>query len=269
MQMAIDVAGFDANGADELRRAMGLQALRGADGPAARAALPGHGRQRHHRCARRRPLRQALRVRQLRLPGEPRDELRVPRLRQRLVQALPPGPPSAPRWSTRSRWASTPPRLSSTTRAGTGCRCAGRTSTPATPPPPWSRPLWRVGRATVRGATAGLGRRRPGGAAGPVRGAHDRRRPGERIQAERERGGPYRDMRDLARRLASVGTPISAAQMEALATADAFVSAPRAVGTQPAGGAVGGRAAARSAPTGCRGPPRGTRAPLPGMDEVE
>ena len=51
----------------------------------------GHGGQRHHRRAGRRPVPQALRVRQLRLPGEPRDELRLPGLRQRLVQALPPG----------------------------------------------------------------------------------------------------------------------------------------------------------------------------------
>ena len=39
----------------------------------------------------------------------------------------------------------------------------------------------------------------------------------ERIEAERAAGGPYRDMADLARRVG-----LSAAQLEALATADAF-----------------------------------------------
>ena len=47
--------------------------------------------QRDHRRAGRRRLRQAAGLRQLRLPGEPRDQLRLPGLRQRLAQALPPG----------------------------------------------------------------------------------------------------------------------------------------------------------------------------------
>jgi error-prone DNA polymerase len=44
----------------------------------------------------------------------------------------------------------------------------------------------------------------------------------EAIEAERERGGPYRDLPELARRLALAGTPLSTAALEALATADAF-----------------------------------------------
>jgi error-prone DNA polymerase len=44
----------------------------------------------------------------------------------------------------------------------------------------------------------------------------------EAIEAERRRGGGYRDMPDLARRMALAGTPLTTAHLEALATADAF-----------------------------------------------
>jgi len=72
----------------------------------------------------------------------------------------------------------------------------------------------------------GDGRPGEGGADGPGAPAvrlglsgvrHVRTETAERIVAERERGGPYRDMADLVRR-----TGISTAQVEALATAGAF-----------------------------------------------
>ena len=63
-----------------------------------------------------------------------------------------------------------------------------------------------------------LGARRAGGAAGPVRAcAPSATTLAERIEAERGAGGPYRDMADLARRAG-----LTAAHLEALATADAF-----------------------------------------------
>ncbi len=69
----------------------------------------------------------------------------------------------------------------------------------------------------------------------------------ERIERERNAGGPYRDLRDLARRVAGTGKPLTAANLEALATADAFASFPVVRSTcdpsraEPAGGALGGR----------------------------
>ncbi len=69
----------------------GLQALGAEDGAAAGAVLRGDGGQRHHRRAGRRHLREDAGVRELRLPGEPLDQLRVAGLLQLLVQAVLPG----------------------------------------------------------------------------------------------------------------------------------------------------------------------------------
>src|SRR5690606_34362972 len=44
----------------------------------------------------------------------------------------------------------------------------------------------------------------------------------DQIEAERTRGGPFADMRDLAWRMSAAGKPLTAANLEALATADAF-----------------------------------------------
>ena len=91
MQIAVDVAGFSAGDADELRRAMGskrstekMERLRGRffAGMAANDITGEVAAE---------DLRQDAGVRQLRLPGEPLDQLRVARLLQRVVQALPPG----------------------------------------------------------------------------------------------------------------------------------------------------------------------------------
>jgi error-prone DNA polymerase len=88
----------------------------------------------------------------------------------------------------------------------------------------------------------------------------------KRIQAERERGGPYRNMRDLARRLSATGKPLTAANLEALATADAFagLGLTRRQALWEAG------AAAQERADRLPGTAVGVRAPvLPGMDEVE
>ena len=71
MQMAIDVAGFTPGEADQLRQAMGSKRSTRADGGAAGPAVRGHGRNGHHRRGGRRHLREAGRLRQLRLPREP------------------------------------------------------------------------------------------------------------------------------------------------------------------------------------------------------
>lgn len=85
--------------------------------------------------------------------------------------------------------------------------------------------------------------------------------PAERIEAERAAGGPYRDMADLARR-----TGLSAAQLEALATADAFACF--GLTRREALWAAG--AAAQERPGRLPGATGGLTAPtLPGMDEVD
>jgi error-prone DNA polymerase len=88
----------------------------------------------------------------------------------------------------------------------------------------------------------------------------------ERIEAERREGGPYRDMRDLARRVACAGKPMTAANLEALATADAFAG----FGLSRREALWGAGAAAQERVDRLPGTITGIRAPtLPGMDEVE
>jgi error-prone DNA polymerase len=88
----------------------------------------------------------------------------------------------------------------------------------------------------------------------------------ERIQAERDAHGPYLDMRDLARRLAGTGSPLTTANLEALATADAFAGF--GLSRREALWAAG--AAAQERADRLPGTAMGVRAPvLPGMDEVE
>jgi error-prone DNA polymerase len=95
----------------------------------------------------------------------------------------------------------------------------------------------------------------------------------ERIEQERDRGGPYADMADLARRAG-----LSTAHLEALATADAFAcfGLTRRAALWAAGAAAQERGSRLSgAATGMVAAPlpgtaTGTTAPpLPGMDEVD
>jgi error-prone DNA polymerase len=88
----------------------------------------------------------------------------------------------------------------------------------------------------------------------------------ERIVRVREAGGLYRSPADLARRMAEAGSPMTTAQIEALATADAFayLGLSRREALWAAGAAATERAD-RLPGTGA-----GTDAPmLPGMDEVD
>jgi error-prone DNA polymerase len=90
----------------------------------------------------------------------------------------------------------------------------------------------------------------------------------KRIERERREHGPYRDMRDLARRMASTGKPLTSANLEALATADAFASLQGGMSRREALWAAG--AAAQERADRLPGTVLGVRAPaLPGMDEVE
>ncbi|NUT38314.1 MAG: error-prone DNA polymerase [Hamadaea sp.] len=83
----------------------------------------------------------------------------------------------------------------------------------------------------------------------------------ERIVAERDRGGPYRDMADLARR-----AELTTAHLEALATADAFAP----FGLDRRAALWGAGAAAQDRPDRLPGTIAGMHAPtLPGMDDVD
>ena len=214
MQMAIDVAGFTPAEADELRQAMGSKRSRERMERLRERFYDGHGRAGHHRRGGRRDLREAGRLRQLRLPREPLGELRLPGLRLVLVQALLPG-------RVLRRAAQRPAHgLLLAPHPG-----AGR------PPPrrrgPHPRPQRQRRRRHPRaagstGGAPGPGRRRRRLGAGRAGGAAgDRRRCAgsatdlaEAIAA----GRPYADLEDLARRAPALTLP----QLEALATAGAF-----------------------------------------------
>ena len=86
------------------------------------------------------------------------------------------------------------------------------------------------------------------------------------IERERERAGPFRDLTDLARRLALAGTRLSVTALEALATADVFACF--GLTRRQALWAAG--AAAQEAVDRLAGTVTGTTAPtLPGMDEID
>jgi error-prone DNA polymerase len=96
----------------------------------------------------------------------------------------------------------------------------------------------------------------------------------EAIEAERDRAGRFQDLPDLARRMAVAGTPLTTAQLEALATADAFAGFPAP--NRPGSGLTRREAlwAAGAAATerADRLPGTGTGAAppaLPGMDRVD
>ena len=122
----------------------------------------------------------------------------------------------------------------------------------------------------VRGPDVNLGRAeavlqpdpasdgRAGDPAGAGRGAHDRRELAEEIDAERERAGPYRDLADLARRVR-----LTVPQAEALATAGAF----GCFGVGPPLGAVGGRGGGGGAPGPAAGHRRRAGRPGAARDE--
>jgi error-prone DNA polymerase len=266
MQMAIDVAGFDANGADELRRAMGSKrsaermgrlrerlyqgmAANGITGALADdlfvklSAFANYGFPESHAMSfaylvfasawfkRYHPAAFCAALINAQPMGFYSTQTLVDDARRHGVEVRRPDINASNAAATLE-----PPTVEGGPRSGPGAR-----------PRDWGvgGPVVRLGLSEVRTIGDDLAKR---------------------IQAERERGGAYRDMRDLARRLASVGTPLSAAQMEALATADAFGCF--GLSRREALWAAGAAAAERA--DRLPGTTPGVRAPtLPGMDEVE
>ena len=136
--------------ADQLRQAMGSKRSRERMERLRAAALRGHGRAGHHRRGRRRDLREAGGLRQLRLPREPLGVVRLPRLRLVVDQAALAGGVLRRRCSTPSPWASTRRTRWCRTPAATASWCAPPTSTPPTGGPTSNRASapkgeWRCG----------------------------------------------------------------------------------------------------------------------------
>ena len=130
-----------------------------------------------------------------------------------------------------------------------GSREASTAGEPPAPTGAINGPRVRLGLSSVR--TLGIERSR-GGEAQSV---------AARIEAERDRGGPYRDMADLARR-----ARLTTAHLEALATADAFAGF--GLSRREALWAAG--AAAQEKAGRLPGTTTGLDAPmLPGMDAVD
>ncbi len=260
MQLAIDVAGFDPADADQLRRAMGSKRSLAR---MAKLSTRFYAGMAHavSPATRRRPLPQTVRVRQLRLPRIPRHELRLPRLRVRLAQALPPGrvlrrPAQRPTHGLlhapiAGRRRSPPRRHACSARTSTPPQRHGHPhidpdtrphAEPGEPPSRWGRggPVVRLGLSSVRSLGDDIA---------------------QRIEHQRQEGGPYRDIVDLARR-----TRLTTTHLEALATADAFAS----LGLTRRQALWAAGAAAHEHDNRLPGTTTGTQAPaLPGMDPVD
>jgi error-prone DNA polymerase len=278
MQMAIDVAGFDANGADELRRAMGSKrsaermgrlrqrlfegmAANGITGELAEdlflklAAFANYGFPESHAMSfaylvfasahfkRYHPAAFCAALINAQPMGFYSTQSLVEDARRHGVEVRRPDINASAAMATLE-----PPVVAGGPRNG-----------PGAPPSQWGvgGPVVRLGLSEVRTIGDELA---------------------ERIEAERAAHGPYRDMRDLARRvagtgngngparkLARAGRPLTAANLEALATADAFASfGSRREALWAAG------AAAQERADRLPGTVLGVRAPaLPGMDEIE
>jgi error-prone DNA polymerase len=266
MQMAIDVAGFDAAGADELRRAMGSKRsldrmnrlkARLYDGMAANgivgdladdlylklSAFANYGFPESH----------AMSFAYLVFASAWFKRYHPAAFCAALVNAQPMG-----FYSTQSLVDDARRHGVQVRRPDLNASGAAATLEPPTVP---GGPDHRAGRPPSRW-----------GVGGPVvrLGLSEVRSIGtdlaERIEKERDAGGPYRDLRDLARRVAATGKPLTTANLEAMATAGAFdcLSLSRREALWEAG------AAAQERPDRLPGLTKGVRAPmLPGMDEVE
>ncbi|GAA1835705.1 error-prone DNA polymerase [Luedemannella flava] len=266
MQMAIDVAGFDAAGADELRRAMGAKrsaermgrlrqrlfdgmAERGITGQLAEdlflklAAFSGYGFPESH----------AMSFAYLVFASAWFKRYHPAAFCAALINAQPMG-----FYSTQSLADDARRHGVTIRRPDINASDALATLEPPTVPggprngPGESPKRWGIGGPVVR---LGLAEVRTIG-----------KDLAERIEAERARGGPYRDLRDLARRVAATGRPLSTANLEALATADAFAC----FGLDRRAALWAAGAAAQERPDRLPGTTPGVRAPaLPGMDDVE
>ncbi|MEH1011555.1 error-prone DNA polymerase [Micromonospora sp. CPCC 206060] len=260
MQLAIDLAGFDAAGADRLRRAMGAKrsaermaeiaerlyagmAERGITGDLADdvyrklSAFASYGFPESHAMSfaylvyasswlkRYHPAAFLAALLNAQPMGFYAPQTLVDDARRHGVEVRRPDVNAS---AAKATLESTP-----STRWGSG---------PGEPPHAWGLdgPAVRLGLSSVRTLGDGIA---------------------ERIEAERTAGGAYRDMADLARRVG-----LTAAQLEALATADAFAcfGLTRRAALWAAG------AAAQDRPGRLPGTIAGARAPaLPGMDDVD
>ena len=266
MQMAIDVAGFDAAGADELRRAMGAKrsaermrrlrdrlfagmARNGITGELAEdlytklAAFANYGFPESHAMSfaylvfasawfkRYHPAAFCAALLNAQPMGFYATQTLVDDARRHGVEVRRPDINASGAQATLE-----PPTVPGGPRNG-----------PGEPPSRWGigGPVVRLGLTEVRTIGIDLA---------------------ERIVQERERNGPYTDMHDLARRVAESGPPLTAAQLEALAMADAFACF--GLSRREALWAAG--AAARERADRLPDPAAEMRTPtLPGMDAVE
>ena len=156
MQMAIDVGGFSAGEADMLRQAMGSKRSHERMERLHQRFADGAGRARRRRRRHRDHLGEAGRLRQLRLPREPLGELRLPRLRVVVAEALVPGrvlrraarrPADGLLRAAHPRAGRPPPR-----RRGPHPRPQ------RVAPPHWTATLWQRIRQPAPASTAGLGK---------------------------------------------------------------------------------------------------------------
>jgi error-prone DNA polymerase len=266
MQMAIDVAGFDAAGADELRRAMGSKRslermgklkVRLYEGMAANgivgdladdlylklSAFANYGFPESH----------AMSFAYLVFASAWFKRYHPAAFCAALVNAQPMGFYSTQSLVDDARRHGVQVRRPDLNASGAAATLeppvvpGGPDHGPGRPPSRWGvgGPVVRLGLSEVRTIGTDLA---------------------ERIERERVAGGPYRDMRDLARRVAGTGKPLTTANLEALATAGAFdcLGLSRREALWEAG------AAAQERPDRLPGLTVEVRAPtLPGMDDVE
>jgi error-prone DNA polymerase len=273
MQMAIDVAGFDAAGADELRRAMGSKrsadrmeklrrrlyegmAANGIEGALADdlflklSAFASYGFPESH----------AMSFGYLVFASAWFKRYHPAAFCAALINAQPMGFYSTQSLVDDARRHGVQVRRPDINASGAAATLepptvpGGPTSRRGSPPARWGvgGPVVRLGLSEVRTIGTELA---------------------ERIEQERRTGGPYRDLGDLARRVAGTGKPLTAANLEALATADAFGSlriAGRTEGMSRREALWAAGAAAQERVDRLPGTTSGVRAPaLPGMDDVE
>ena len=230
MQLAVDVAGFDAGEADQLRRAMGAKRSSAKMEKLKSRLYDGmRSTARHHRRRRRPDLRTAAGVRQLRVRRVARAVLRRAGLLLVLAEAAPPGGVL--------RGAAPGPADGLLLAAVAGRR---------RPPARGHRPPARHQRLQGAGRSGTRTGRQTGGPAGAGRDPHHRHRArrADRRRPDRARRG-YRTLDELTR-----AVTLTTAQAEALATAgalDALTGMARQGRHRPAARAVGGRCRRRSA----------------------
>jgi error-prone DNA polymerase len=266
MQMAIDVAGFDASGADELRRAMGSKrsvermarlkerlyqgmAANGISGELADelflklSAFANYGFPESH----------AMSFAYLVFASAWFKRYHPAAFCAALINAQPMGFYSTQTLADDARRHGvtvTRPDINASAAAAIlepPLVQGGPQTAAGSPPQQWGigGPVVRLGLSEVRTISDDLAKR---------------------IEAERTARGPYIGLPDLARRMADQGSPLTTANLEALATADAFACF--GLTRREALWAAG--AAAQERADRLPGTTPGVRAPtLPGMDEVE